>query len=98
MGNLIKKHPETYLDFNANAKGFAVDVIGRFLESKEILNYLIEIGGEIRARGVNSKNQPWRIAIEKPNFDGSRSFQTIVALKMNLLLLRGITENLKLIL
>ena len=79
-GKLIKKHPETYLDFNANAKGFAVDVIGRFLESKEILNYLIEIGGEIRARGVNSKTQPWRIAIEEPNFDGSRSFQTIVAL------------------
>jgi thiamine biosynthesis lipoprotein len=80
-GKLIKKHPETYLDFNANAKGFAVDLIGRFLESKEIRNYLIEIGGEIRARGVNPKNQPWRIAIEKPNFDGSRSFQTIVALE-----------------
>ena len=80
-GKLIKKHPETYLDFNANAKGFAVDLIGRFLESKEIRNYLIEIGGEIRARGVNPKNQSWRIAIEKPNFDGSRSFQTIVALE-----------------
>lgn len=78
---LIKEHPETYLDFNANAKGFAVDLIGRFLESREIRNYLIEIGGEIRARGVNPKNQPWRVAIEKPNFDGSRSFQTIVALK-----------------
>ncbi len=78
---LIKDHPETYLDFNANAKGFAVDLMGRFLESKEIRNYLIEIGGEIRARGVNPKNQPWRVAIEKPNFDGSRSFQTIVALK-----------------
>lgn len=80
-GKLIKKHPETYLDFNANAKGFAVDLMGRFLESKEIHNYLIEIGGEIRARGVNPKKQPWRIAIEKPNFDGSRSFQTIIALE-----------------
>lgn len=80
-GKLIKKYPQTYLDFNANAKGFAVDVIGRFLESKEISNYLIEIGGEIRARGLNSKDQSWRIAIEKPNFDGSRSFQTIIALK-----------------
>ena len=80
-GKIIKKHPETYLDFNANAKGFAVDLMGRFLESKEIRNYLIEIGGEIRARGVNPKKQPWRIAIEKPNFDGSRSFQTIIALK-----------------
>ena len=80
-GKLIKKYPETYLDFNANAKGFAVDVIARYLESKEIFNYLIEIGGEIRARGVNSKHQSWRIAIEEPNFDGSRSFQTIITLK-----------------
>lgn len=80
-GKLVKMHPETYLDFNANAKGFAVDVIGRYLETKDIPNYLIEIGGEIRARGVNPKLQPWRIAIEKPNFDGSRSFQTVIALE-----------------
>ncbi|MGI9531196.1 FAD:protein FMN transferase [Lutimonas sp.] len=77
---LIKKYPEMFLDFNANAKGFAVDIIGRFLESNEVTNYLVEIGGEIRARGKNAKKQVWRIAIEKPNFDGSRSFQTIIGL------------------
>ena len=77
---LIKEHPEMFLDFNANAKGFAVDVIGRFLEQQGVSNYLVEIGGEIRARGKNAKNQIWRVAIEKPNFDGSRSFQTILAL------------------
>ena len=80
-GKLIKKHPETYLDFNANAKGFGVDVISRYLQSQGIQNYLVEIGGEIRSRGSNPKNLPWRIAIEKPNFDGSRSFQTIVSLQ-----------------
>jgi len=77
---LIKTYPEMFLDFNANAKGFAVDVIGRFLEEQGVKNYLVEIGGEIRARGNNAKNQVWRVAIEKPNFDGSRSFQTIIAL------------------
>lgn len=77
---VFKKHPEMYLDFNASAKGFAVDVIGRFLESKKIDNYLVEIGGEIRARGLNQKRQPWRIAIEEPNFDGTRSYQTVIAL------------------
>jgi len=77
---LIKMYPEMFLDFNANAKGFAVDVIGRFLEQHDVLNYLVEIGGEIRARGKNAKHQIWRIAIEKPNFDGSRSFQTIIEL------------------
>lgn len=78
---IIKKYPETFLDFNANAKGFAVDVIGRYLEAKGVTNYLVEIGGEIRARGVNDRGDPWRIAIESPNFDGSRSFQAIVALE-----------------
>jgi thiamine biosynthesis lipoprotein len=77
---VVKEHPETYLDFNANAKGFAVDVIGRYLELQGVKNYLIEIGGEIRARGLNSSKEVWRIAIEKPNFDGSRSFQTIIPL------------------
>ena len=79
-GKVQKKFIETYLDFNAIAKGFAVDVIGRYLEAKNIDNYLVEIGGEIRARGVNSSKSPWTIAIEKPNFDGSRSFQSIIVL------------------
>ncbi len=78
---IIKKHQETFLDFNANAKGFTVDLIGRYLESKGVTNYLVEIGGEIRARGVNNRGEPWRIAIESPNFDGSRSFQAIVTLE-----------------
>ena len=77
---IYKEYPEIYLDFNANAKGYAVDVIGRFLELKNINNYLVEIGGEIRARGMSSKGKPWKIAIEKPNFDGSRSFQTAIEL------------------
>ncbi len=79
-GRLLKEHSETFLDFNANAKGFGADVIGRFFESRGIVDYLVEIGGEIRARGRNAEGETWRIAIEKPNFDGSRSFQTVIAL------------------
>ncbi|MEN8186588.1 MAG: FAD:protein FMN transferase [Bacteroidota bacterium] len=80
-GKVVKDHIETYLDFNANAKGFAVDMIGRFFESKKIQNYLVEIGGEIRAKGKNASNNYWKVAIEKPNFDGSRSFQTFLTLE-----------------
>ena len=50
------------------------------MESQNIKNYLVEIGGEIRARGVNSSRNAWTIAIEEPNYDGSRSFQSIIAL------------------
>jgi len=77
----VDKPMQTYLDFNATAKGYAVDIIGRFLETKKIYNYMVEIGGEIRARGKNQKNNFWKIAIEKPNFDGStRSIQTVIEL------------------
>jgi len=79
-GKVTKKYPETYFDFNAIGKGYLVDVIGRLFEEHGIENYLVEIGGEIRARGVNDKNIPWRIAIENPNFDGSRSFATTISL------------------
>ncbi|MGV6845304.1 MAG: FAD:protein FMN transferase [Lutibacter sp.] len=74
VGNkIIKKYPETYFDFNAIAKGYLVDLIGRLFERNAIKNYMIEIGGEIRARGINQKQKPWLIAIESPNTDGTRS-------------------------
>jgi len=75
-----KLYPEIYFDFNAIGKGYLVDIVGRLFEAYDIRNYMVEIGGEIRARGVNEHNIPWRIAIENPNFDGSRSFATVVQL------------------
>jgi len=77
---VVKRFPEIYFDFNAIAKGYGVDLIGRFLESKGVKNYMVEIGGEIRARGVNDKGRLWTIAIEKPNFDMTRSVQEIIEL------------------
>lgn len=80
-GRIYKRYPQTYIDFNAIAKGYAVDIIGRFLEKKGATNYMVEIGGEIRARGTNEKRNLWSIAIEKPNFDGTRSFQSFITLQ-----------------
>lgn len=79
-GKVSKEYPEIYFDFNAIGKGYLVDVIGRLFEENGVENYLVEIGGEIRARGKNDQNIPWRIAIENPNFDGSRSFATTISL------------------
>ena len=81
-GKIIKAHDSMYFDFNAIAKGYAIDIVGRFLESKSIKNYLVEIGGEVRARGINkNKNTPWEMGIENPNFDGTRSIKKIVKLR-----------------
>jgi thiamine biosynthesis lipoprotein len=80
-GKLKKEHPNMYFDFNAIAKGYGVDVIGRYLESASVNNYLVEIGGELRARGTNAMGNLWRIGIEKPNFDGTRGIQKILSLE-----------------
>jgi thiamine biosynthesis lipoprotein len=78
---VFKLYPEIYFDFNAIGKGYLVDVIGRLFEEYNIENYMVEIGGEIRAKGVNQKGDYWKIAIENPNEDGTRTFATIIQLK-----------------
>lgn len=74
IGNKIIKPEGAFIDFNAIAKGYGVDVIGEFLESKNVENYLVEIGGEIRVRGKNVEKQaPWKVGVEMPHFDGEQS-------------------------
>ncbi|MDX1509435.1 MAG: FAD:protein FMN transferase, partial [Woeseiaceae bacterium] len=76
---LRKQVPSLYVDLSAVAKGHAVDRVATLLDAANIDNYLVEIGGELRARGVNAKQQAWAIAIEKP-IPGGRGVQTIVPL------------------
>jgi FAD:protein FMN transferase len=63
---IIKDHPNTQIDFNAIAKGYAIDVAGGFLESRGIRNYLVDIGGEALAKGTKPGEQKWVIGIEQP--------------------------------
>lgn len=65
-GVVIKEHPKIYLDFNSIAKGFAIDIVARFFDAKNIDSYLIEIGGEIRAKGYKDNQKPWVIQITDP--------------------------------
>lgn len=87
--NIKVKNNSVYLpkgmkmDFNAIAQGYTVDLIAEFLESKLIDNYMVEVGGEVRAKGKNSQGQIWRIGIDKPeeDLDSSNRFQAIINLK-----------------
>jgi FAD:protein FMN transferase len=54
------------IDLNGIAPGFAVDRLAERLQSLQVENFMIDIGGEIRARGRNARGQPWRIGIEQP--------------------------------
>ena len=81
VGNKLKRPLDSYIDFNAIAKGYAVDEIANFLKNNQIDNYLVEIGGEINASGTNvNKNKPWVIAIDMPRFDGDRSIYSTLEL------------------
>lgn len=66
--NLLKKSQSNlYIDFSSIAKGYGVDEVSDLLSSKGYKNYLVEIGGELRVKGLNSSNLHWKIAIEKPD-------------------------------
>ncbi len=82
-GTISKEFPQIYFDFNAVAKGFGIDCLGRYLESVGVKDYLIELGGEILAKGENlSKNQDWVVGIETINSElDDRSFAASVKLK-----------------
>ena len=82
VGNTIKKPEASYIEFNAIAKGYGLDVIAEFLERKSVDNYLVEIGGEVRVKGQNvEKQSPWRIGLDEPRFDGEQSVYKAIALK-----------------
>ena len=76
----IRKHrPDVFLDLSGIAKGYGVDRIAELMTAHGIEHYMVEIGGEIRVRGLKDHETPWRIAIEKP-LSGERSVHTMLML------------------
>jgi thiamine biosynthesis lipoprotein len=75
------KPDQAYLDFNAIAKGYGIDVISDFLESKGVRNYLVDIGGDMRTAGSNQESEKmWRVGIEDPSFNSSKSYSKVISL------------------
>ena len=81
--NIIKKEsPHIYVDFNAIAKGYTVDIVGDFLLKSGSFDFMVEIGGEIVARGTSPKTgQAWKIAIDNPLQGGQRNFLQTLTLQ-----------------
>jgi thiamine biosynthesis lipoprotein len=77
--SIKKSNTKIKLDLSGIAKGYAVDRITMYLNQHGIDNYLVEIGGEVKAKGLNSMAQPWRIGIEKP-LTTTREIQRIISL------------------
>lgn len=75
---IIQKMPGQEIDVNGIAQGYSVDVVADFLKSRGVENFMIEIGGEVIAHGVNKAGEPWRIGIDKPvGLEEERELQAI---------------------
>ena len=81
-GRVIKENPNIQLDYNALAQGYSSDVLGKFLESKGIKNYLIDVGGEVLGRGRKPDGGIWSVGIERPPSDSlqKQQLEAIVSL------------------
>jgi len=64
---LIMDRDSISLDFNALAQGYTVDVIADSLMARGFEHFLVEVGGELLAHGNNSRGEPWKIGIDRPN-------------------------------
>jgi len=76
---LRKQVASLHIDLSAIAKGFAVDAVGQLLEEAGFDGYMVEVGGEVLARGTKADGQPWRIGVEQPVV-GERRLHSVVAL------------------
>ena len=73
----LRKSAQSHIDLSAIAKGYGVDAVSNWLDAKGIDNYLVEVGGELRAKGFKPDGTPWRIAIETPTIDAGQIYQIV---------------------
>ncbi len=92
----IKNTKKAFIDFNAIGKGYGLDVIAEFLNNKGHQNYLIDIGGEIVAKGINIESSNlWRVGIEEPNFDKTQSHKKVISLENVAMATSGVYRKFK---
>lgn len=97
---LCKKSTKAKLDFNAIAQGYSVDLIANYFNLKLVSDYMVEIGGEIKTKGVNSRGKLWNIGIERPvdsSYTGQYGFQKIIPLDNQSLATSGSYRKFKMI-
>ncbi|WP_162628070.1 FAD:protein FMN transferase [Arcticibacterium luteifluviistationis] len=89
---LYKDFAGAQLNFNAIAQGYTADVLGDYLEEQGVPNYLVEIGGETKAKGLNQSGSKWKVGIEKPDFNQTsttNAVKTVVGLTDGALVTSG---------
>lgn len=80
---IIKEDERVEIIGNAIAQGMSVDYLANYLIRKNLDNFLVEIGGEVRAQGISPKGKKWLVGIDKPIVDSTlskREMQTAIEL------------------
>lgn len=75
---LYKSDPRVKLDLNSIAKGYGVDVVFEYLESKGLKDLFVEIGGEVRCIGNNAQDSRWAIGVEDPPRENLQQYAGII--------------------
>ena len=91
-GAIRKRHSRTQVDLSAIAKGYGVDRVAMILDRQGVHDYLVEIGGELRARGTAAAGRRWRVGIERP-VEGRRVLGETVVLENRAIATSGTTQD-----
>ena len=95
-GTLYKSIPGARLDFSAIAKGYGVDLLATYLEEQGVEDYFVEIGGEVRTRGMHPAERPWHLGIDRPEENpspASRPLQAIIPISNHAVATSGNYRN-----
>lgn len=93
---LVKQKEGIEMDASSIAKGLGVDLVAEYLDKRGVLDYMVEIGGEVRVKGKSRKGRPWRIGIDRPEEDTTaqnRELQLVVELTDGALATSGNYRN-----
>ena len=82
QGEMSKTMPEMRVDVSSIAQGYTVRKLSSIMEQAGVMNYLVEVGGELQVRGKKPAGQHWKVAIEKP-LPGDQRLQKIIEVQQD---------------
>ena len=81
-GTVKKSVPDMYLEFNAIAKGYSIDRLAKLMDDHGVNDYLLEVGGELVAKGINQlKQKEWVVGIDDPQVEEGRELKATIRLE-----------------
>lgn len=89
---IVKSIPGVEMDASSIAKGLGTDLVADYLDSRGVTDYMVEIGGEIRVKGISTKRKPWTVGIERPIDDATaqnREIEMVVGISSGALATSG---------